>query len=64
MRKTHNKNAPFRLRNWLRADVNGLFVVLGLLLAVLLLLPAPTEAEFRAGDVQMNDIIRADDMKR
>lgn len=47
----------------MRGDVNGLILVLGVLIA-LMLLPGPTEAEFKARDIQMNNIVTVDDLKK
>ena len=62
---THNsdKNPPQGKFFSLRGDVNGLLLVVGVLLA-LMLLPGPSEAEYQARDIKMNDIVRADDMKK
>jgi hypothetical protein len=46
----------------MRGDVNGLILVLGVLVA-LMLLPGPTEAEFKAQDIQMNNIVTVEDLK-
>lgn len=46
----------------MRSDVNGLWVILAVLIA-LLLLPGPSEAEFQARDIKMNDIVVVDDLK-
>ncbi|MGI9480112.1 MAG: hypothetical protein ACR2PI_25650 [Hyphomicrobiaceae bacterium] len=63
MQMNNNEMAPSRWRLLLRSDVNGLLVVIGVLVA-LMLLPGPTEAEFQARDVQMNDMVTVDDLKR
>ena len=63
MQMHNNEMAPSRWRLLLRSDVNGLLVVIGVLVA-LMLLPGPTEAEFQARDVQMNDMVTVDDLKR
>ena len=55
--KTHH-----RMRWSLRSEVNGLFLVMGVLLAMMLL-AAPGEAEFQARDVQMNDIVVVEDLR-
>ena len=47
----------------LRGDINGLVLVLGVLVA-LMLLPGPTEADYKARDIQMNDIVRVTDFKK
>lgn len=52
----------FRSRLALNGDVNGLVLVLGVLIA-LMLLPGPTEAEYKASDIQMNDIVCVQDLK-
>ena len=57
-----NIKTQHRLRWSLKSDVNGLFVVLGVLLAMLLLL-GPSEAEFQSRDLQMNDIVVVEDLK-
>lgn len=62
MNLTKNIKTHHRLRWSLRSEVNGLFLVLGVLL-VMLLLAAPSEAEFNSRDVQMNDIVVVEDMK-
>ena len=46
----------------MKREVNGLVVVLGVLLA-LMLIPGPSEAEFQLRDVQMNDIVKVEDLK-
>lgn len=56
-------NVKHRLRFSLKNDVNGLVLVLGTLVA-LMLLPGPSEAEFKARDIQMNNIVTVDDMKK
>lgn len=63
MNMNNNEKAPHRLRLSLGNDVNGLFVVLGVLIAMMLL-PGPTEAEFQARDVQMNDIVKVNDLNK
>ena len=57
-----NIKTQHRLRWSLKSDVNGLFVVLGVLLAMLLLL-GPSEAEFQSRDLQMNDIVVVEDLQ-
>ena len=60
---TNSATLAPRWRLLLRSDVNGLLVVLGVLVA-LMLLPGPTEAEFQARDVQMNDMVKVYDLKK
>ncbi len=62
MNFSKNIKMQHRLRWSLRREVNGLFLVLGVLLAMMLL-PAPGEAEFQSRDVQMNDIVVVEDLK-
>lgn len=59
-----NKNiaAEQRPRFSMKSDVNGLWVIFAVLVA-LLLLPGPSEAEFHARDIKMNDIVVVEDMK-
>ena len=61
--QTDNNNATeHRSRFSMRSDINGLWVVLAVLVA-LLLLPGPSEAEFQARDIKMNDIVVVDDLQ-
>ncbi len=46
----------------LRGDINGLFIVLAVLIA-LLLLPGPSEAEYKRSDMLMNDIVQTSDFR-
>ena len=62
MQTEKNIATDHRLRFSLRNDVNGLWVVLAVLVA-LMLLPGPSEAEFQARDIKMNDIDVVDDLK-
>ncbi len=62
MNLNNNIKTQHRLRWSLKSDVNGLFVVLGVLLAMMLL-PGPSEAEFQSRDLQMNDIVVVEDLK-
>lgn len=55
-------NGTYRSRWSMKRDVNGLVIVLGILLA-LMLIPGPSEAEFQLRDVQMNDIVKVEDLK-
>ena len=55
-------NRTYRSRWSMKREVNGLVVVLGVLLA-LMLIPGPSEAEFQLRDVQMNDIVKVEDLK-
>lgn len=57
------KPQPSRRRFTLRGDINGLVLVLGVLVA-LMLLPGPTEAEYQARDIKMNDIVTVEDLKK
>ena len=59
-----NSNAKAPHRSWfsLRGDINGLVLVLGVLIA-LILLHRPTEAEYKSSDIQMNDIVVVKDWK-
>ena len=59
-----NSNVKAPHQSWfsLRGDINGLVLVLGVLLA-LILLHRPTEAEYKASDIQMNDIVVVRDWK-
>ena len=59
-----NSNVKVPHRSWfsLRGDINGLVLVLGVLIA-LILLHRPTEAEYKASDIQMNDIVVVKDWK-
>ena len=54
---------PYQSKFSLRGDINGLALVLGVLIA-LMLLPGPTEADYKASDIQMNDIVRVEDLKK
>lgn len=63
MEMNNNEMAPSRWRLFLRSDVNGLLVVLGVL-GALMLLPGPSEAEFQARDVKMNDMVKAYELKK
>jgi hypothetical protein len=62
---TDTKNVKAHHRSWLslRGDINGLVLVLGVLIA-LILLHRPTEAEYKASDIQMNDIMVVKDWKK
>lgn len=50
-------------RRWWRSDVNGLFLVLAALIA-LMLLPGPGEADYQPRHIEMNNIVTVDDMKK
>ena len=62
MHINRNIKTEHRSRLSLRSDVNGLFIVLSVLFAMMLL-SGPSEAEFQAGDIKMNDIVVVDDLK-
>jgi hypothetical protein len=55
---TDTSNVKAHHRSWKspRGDVNGLVLVLGVLIA-LILLHRPTGAEYKVSDIQMNDIV-------
>ena len=62
MQNNSNIKAHNRLRFSMARDVNGLLLVIGVLVA-LMLLPGPTEAEYQARDIKMNDIVTTHDLK-
>ena len=62
MTPTVEQKTSARSRFSLRGDVNGLILVLGVLVA-LMLLPGPTEADFHVEDIKMNDIVKSYELK-